>query len=378
MGLNVAFYCRTSKVDRNGMAPVEVSIIVNGDRVILPLPRKERPEDFKKCIESKRNNDIKNYLAAVRINIGKAITEITESGLPLDRNTLKEYVKYGGVRKRSIEEVFNEYMDIIKYKVGVSMGKQQYRKFEIMRDKFFECVDKDKPITAVTTQTIEEFIMHLDMEYNGASVASMCTKLKAVTTYAVDKGYLKANPWTMIKVQKPKPKEEWLSDADLNKVRNIKLNSVELEKARELFLFQCATGISYADLMELDPETDLQQDGNTWYVAKRRTKTGVKFTSVVLPEGVEILKNWGFNIPKKSNQKYNLCLLKIETMAGVSKHLHSHLGRKVYGTTLLRSGVGMKTVSKSLGHSTTQITESTYAFLQSADVVREISTKMCI
>ena len=220
--------------------------------------------------------------------------------------------------------------------------------------------------------------MHLDLEYNGSSVASMCTKLKTVTNYAMDKGYIKVNPWTMVKVHKPKPREEWLSDMELEKIRNIELNSIELKKARELFLFQCATGISYADLMKLDPNKDIQQDGNIWYVAKTRTKTGVKFTSVILPEGVEILKNWGFNIPKKSNQKYNLCLLKIETMAGLSKHIHSHLGRKVYGTTLLRNGVGMKTVSKSLGHSTTQVTESTYAFLQSEDVIKEIGMKMCI
>ena len=378
MGLNVAFYCRESKAGKDGTAPVEVSLIVNGERCILPLPRKERPEDFKKSVESKRNNDIKNYIAAVRLNINRAVTEITESGLPLDRNTLKEYVKYGGVRKRSIEEVFTEYLDIIKYKVGVSMGSQQFRKYEIVRDKFFSCVDKDKPITFITTQTIEEFIMHLDMEYNGASVSSMCTKLKTITTYAIDKGYLKVNPWAMVKVHKPKPKEEWLPDAELEKIRNIQLNSIELQKARELFLFQCATGISYADLMELDPENDIQQEGNIWYVAKHRAKTGVKFTSVVLPEGVEIMRRWSFNVPKKSNQKYNLCLLKIEIMTGIKTHLHSHLGRKVYGSTLLRGGVGMKTVSKSLGHSTTQITESTYAFLQSADVVNEISAKMSI
>jgi integrase len=164
---------------------------------------------------------------------------------------------------------------------------------------------------------------------------------------------------------------------ELETIRNLKIKSDDVETARQLFLFQCASGISYADLMKLE-DTDIQQIDGVWYVAKSRTKTGVKYTSVILPEGVEILKLWGYKVPRKSNQKYNLSLLKIETMAGLKKHLHSHLGRKVYGTTLLRNGVAMKTVSKSLGHSTTQVTESTYAFLQSEDVVKEISKKMCV
>lgn len=376
MGLNVSFYCRTSKTDRNGLAPVEVSIMVNGSRVILPLPRKEYPSEFKKGIATSKQTDIKNYLASVRININKAITEITENGLPLDRNTLKEYVKYGGVRKYSIEQVFDEYFKLIACKVGVSMGEQQYRKYEIMRDKFFEGISKDSSITDITSVVVEEFIARMGMEYKSASVASLCTKLKAVTNYAMDKGYLKVNPWTMVKVKKARPREEWLTDSELQRIRDLELTSPELEKARELFLFQCATGISYADLMKLDPKKDIQQDGNIWYVAKTRTKTGVKFTSVILPEGVEIMRQWGFEVPKKSNQKYNLCLLKIQIMTGIEKHLHSHLGRKVYGTTLLRNGVGMKTVSKSLGHSSSKVTESTYAFLQSEDVVREIGMKM--
>jgi len=377
MGLNVRFYCRTSKVGKDNTAPVEVSIIVNGSRVILPLPRRENPTVFKKETECRKNTDIKDYISSMRVNINKAVTDITEAGKPLDIRTLKEYIKYGGVKKYSIAEVFDEYMGLIKTKVGISMGEQQYRKFEIMRDKLYECIDKDSCITELTAGVCEEFILYIGKNYKSASVASMCTKLKAVTTYAIGKGYLKTNPWTMIKVSKAKPREEWLSDMELETIRNLKIKSDDVETARQLFLFQCASGISYADLMKLE-DTDIQQIDGVWYVAKSRTKTGVKYTSVILPEGVEILKLWGYKVPRKSNQKYNLSLLKIETMAGLKKHLHSHLGRKVYGTTLLRNGVAMKTVSKSLGHSTTQVTESTYAFLQSEDVVKEISKKMCV
>ena len=376
MGLNVSFYCRSSKAGKDGTAPVEVSVIVNGARVILPLPRRENPSEFKRNVECKRNTDIKNYLAAVRLNINHAVTEITESGMPLDTSTLKEYIKYGGIRKKSVEDIFTEYFDLIKCRIGVSMGERQFRKYEITRDKFYECCNKDNSVTTITSGIIEEFISRQYANYKPASVASMCTKLKAVTNYAIGKGYLKVDPWSMVKVQKARPREEWLSDGELQKIMDLEITSPEIEISRQMFLFQCASGISYSDLMKLESK-DIQQIDGVWYVAKTRTKTGVKYTSVILPYGVEILRQWGFEVPRKSNQKYNLCLLKIQIMAGLEKHLHSHLGRKVYGSTLLRNGVGIKTVSKALGHSTTAITESTYAFLQSEDIIREISSKMC-
>ncbi len=65
---NVSFYCRESKVGVKGYAPIEMSIVINGERTVITLPRKEKPKEFKASIQAKRNNDVKNYLNAVRRN----------------------------------------------------------------------------------------------------------------------------------------------------------------------------------------------------------------------------------------------------------------------------------------------------------------------
>ena len=44
--VNIQFYCRKCKTGKNGTAPVEVSINVDGNRSILTLPRKEDPLEF--------------------------------------------------------------------------------------------------------------------------------------------------------------------------------------------------------------------------------------------------------------------------------------------------------------------------------------------
>ena len=62
--MNIQFYCRACKADKNGFSPIEVSLTINGKRTFIQLPRKERAADFKKAVESKRNNDIKERSGA--------------------------------------------------------------------------------------------------------------------------------------------------------------------------------------------------------------------------------------------------------------------------------------------------------------------------
>ena len=376
MALCIKFYCRECKAGKkDGLAPVEISIIWEGQRAILTLPRKENPKAFKKETACKRDTEIKKYLESVKKNIDATVASLTAGGEALDMDLLKRSVKYGGVRTWSVNEVMREFLSIQGKRVGVSCGAGQMRKYELAFERLGENLDLAKPIGNVKRVDIENHIAELSKVFKPATLATEVIRLRALFKFARDCGYSTTNPFAMIRVMKGAPREEWLSDNELDMIRGLEGLSEQVEVSRKLFLFQCATGLSYADMMRLKPN-EITCENGVYSVAKTRTKTGVRYTSVVLPEGVQILKEWNFVIPRKSVDKYNLGLLKIETLLGLPKHLHSHLGRKVYGSTLLRGGVSMKAVSKALGHSTTAITESTYAFLQSQDVINEISKHM--
>ena len=374
--MNVSFYCRASKADRNGLSPIEVSIIINGKRVYIATQRKEKSEDFAKATSTNRDNDIKRFIQAMRANINKSATEIVENGEALTAEMLKMYIRTGGIRKYTVEDMFNEFMALQTKRVGISCGKLHYRKYEIVRDAFYEFFDRNKPVTAINSAVVEDFSATLGQKYAPATITGMMTKFKCVIEYAFRSGKIKSDPFAAFRIDKQKPKQEWLSDEELQKIRDLDLPFESLRNARTLFLFQCATGISYADLANLKREDIIEKNG-VYSVTKTRCKTGIPFTSVILPEGVQILKDCDFKLKVISNQKYNFYLLQIQQLAGISKRIHSHLGRKVYGSLLLRNGCCMKTVSRALGHSSTQITESTYAFLQSDDIINEISAKMC-
>lgn len=46
--LNISYYCRNSKKDKKGLAPVEASLIICGQRKFVNLPFKCDPEEFNK------------------------------------------------------------------------------------------------------------------------------------------------------------------------------------------------------------------------------------------------------------------------------------------------------------------------------------------
>ena len=374
--INIQFYCRPCKAGVKGFAPVEVSVNVDGNRSILSLQRKERPEDFKKALTNRKDCDIKRYCEAVRQNINSYITEGMQRGQSITKDFLVECVRNGGIKIRTVGEVSDEFLSIQKNKIGITMGEGQYRKYELCLGFFLDYVGKDTPLEMITTAQITAFIAEMTRGYKSATVKSICVRVKAMIAYAFGEGYIKKNPFNTVIIPKSSPSEELISDEDLDKIRNMNVRSEAIERARDLFLFQCATGISYSDLKSLKEEDFYCDKNGVYSVTKRRCKTGTHYTSVVLPEGVEILRKYNFKLPMVSNQKYNLNLLKIEIITGCSTHLHSHLGRKVYATNLLRSGCSMKTVSKALGHSNTQVTEAAYAFLRDRDVVKEVSEKM--
>ena len=104
----IGYYCRTSKTDRNGKAPIEVGLTINGKRTFIALPRKEYPQVFKKEMASRRNTPTREFCSAIDKNINTAITELARHGKPLTVSNIKDYIKTGGIKSYTIENLFDD------------------------------------------------------------------------------------------------------------------------------------------------------------------------------------------------------------------------------------------------------------------------------
>ncbi len=368
---NVSFYCRNSKVNAKGLAPIEMTIIINGERTIITLPRKEKPQDFKNAVASKRDNDIKEYLEATRKRLNTITTELMEQGEALSALTLKGYFMYGGARNYTIENLFDEYIGILKKRENVDLTTRSYRKYELARDKFYTIIDKNKPVSAITSAVIIEYLTTLRKEFNRATTNGYGQRIKTIIKYGQSKGLIKTNPFLSIHIRKGDTDIRFLTTEELNKIRDTDFKNVAINRVRDLFVFQAASGMSYCDMALLTKQDIQFNESGQPFVHKRRAKTNVFFTSVILNDGYDVLKAYNYELPIISNQKYNTALKFIKDICEIDKPLHTHIARHSYATRCINEGIRLEVVAKLHGHSTTRITQH-YARLLQKNIVGEV------
>ena len=353
---NINFLCRQGKVTKSGKAPVEMSIIINGRRTYLNLPRKEDPKEFNKLIHSKKTNDLKEFLELMYHKVLTAETEIVKQGRAVTPAAIKEYIQNGCTNCYTVEDMFDSYLNLLKKRVGITLSPKVYRKYELIKEQFCTYFSKDKQATEITNEVINGFYADLCSKYKSTTAANTMTKLKTIVIYALDNSKITINPFNGIKISKRTKEVEFLTTEEVNRIKAKELNG-RLSKVRDLFLFQCFTGLAYTDMANLTKDDFQINEYGQYYIKKNRQKTGVCFLSVLLEEAKTIIMKYQFQLPVLSNQKYNSYLKEIADICSITKPLHTHIGRHTAATYLLNKGIPIETVAKILGHSNIKQTQ---------------------
>lgn len=373
-----SFYCRESKAGKKGTAPIEMSIVINGKRLFVNLPRQEKPKDFKKAMAETRDNDIKRFCAVMERNAKAAMTDMADSGVSLTADDLRQFLKYGGNKPYTIGDLFNDFLKAISLRVNNSLSPRAFHRYELLRDMFTSYIDCGLSVRSITENVVVGFYESLKAKYEPATSGGIMTRLKSVVKYGIEKGNIRVNPFAMVRIYKGEPKKEFLDENELNTILNKDFGIDRLNKIRDLFLFQVCSGLSYSDMAEIRQSDVLYRDG-VYFISKERNKTGVPFCAVILPLGIEIFNRYHGCLPIVSNQKLNAYLKEIEVICGINKTLHTHLARKTYATYMNKKGYRLSTISRMLGHKNTHITESTYVMFDDSAVIEEaqiISARM--
>lgn len=370
---SIAFVCRESKKNKQGLAPIELSITLNGTRKFVNLPRKEKPCDFNR---KHRNSDLEDYLSLMRSRVNSIMTEMIANGEPLTTEAIREYVKSGGYKSYTVGQLFTDYLKLLAKRVDVDLTMGVYRKYELVRNMFYKYISPESECTAITPALIKQVQVELYAKYDSATAAGYLTKLKTFIKFGMDNSKIKINPFQGVKIVKGKKDIVYLTEAELEAVNGLKIDNESLSNIRDAFILQASTGLAYIDIYNLKKEDIQIMPDGTHYICKNRVKTTTQYTSVIMPMGVEVLKKHDYQLHIISNQKYNLFLKTLQTMAGIKTTLTTHVARRTYATMLLNKGVRLETVSKCMGHRNVKITQSAYAQVLNKTVIDEVSAKI--
>ena len=175
--------------------------------------------------------------------------------------------------------------------------------------------------------------------------------------YLRSKG-IKENPYVGLKINRGKSdKRKYLTYEEMRRMERCRITDPSVNRVRDLFLFQCYTGLAYSDLYKFDFASDVERRGNKFIIADRRVKTNEDYFIVLLSPAMDILKKYDFDLPVISNQKYNDYLKVAASFAKIDKNLTTHCARHTFAVFALNNGVPMEVVSKMLGHTNIKTTQ---------------------
>ena len=77
---STTYYCRNSKTNKAGVAPLELCIVINQQRVFINLPVKFSPKEFAK---KRRPADIEQIITQYRIRVNEIIADMMQKHIHL-------------------------------------------------------------------------------------------------------------------------------------------------------------------------------------------------------------------------------------------------------------------------------------------------------
>lgn len=323
---------------------------------------------------------LNELLAKLNTRVLKIISEMVDRD-SIDLDAIPTLLK-----NKSADKTFIQYIrERMSKKTVTENTKKAYHVFlsrfvEWGGIRFFSDISEknirawDEYLHDVKWAETDRYGAQIERKYSQATIGSMHKNLKLFINDALVDKYIEENPYSTkrIKIDKGSTRiDQFLTKEEIERLENAKMPTQSLAEAKDLFLIQVYTGLAYADLMTYNFTPCKGAEDYAVFNGIRK-KTGVLFTFVLTPKAKQILKRYKYVLPKLPNQKYNVKLKLIADAAGIDKSISSHDGRRSCGYILLNAGVPIAIVSRILGHSTIQQTQSAYAQILNDTVAKEI------
>lgn len=208
------------------------------------------------------------------------------------------------------------------------------------------------------------------------TIASYHKFMKTYVHDAMSSGLIEKDPYIGVKIDIGKSVwGRFLTVDEVEAIEKTEMPTESLKRVKDLFLFQCYTGLAYADLMRFDMSKAVK--GEKYYlVTDDRKKTGEWYTVVLMEKAMDILKKYDYKLPKMTCEQYNMRLKIMADACGIEKPIASHFGRRTCGMLLLNYGFPIEIVSKVLGHSNIKTTQQAYAKILDRTVENEFIKKI--
>lgn len=371
---SILFFIRESKARKNGKAPIELMITVNGERSSFSTGKQVSVEKWDKTKQQVKGKDeetqsLNQCLRAIKAKLYQKEAELLGRGFIITAGLLRDayFDKVETIKEKSLFDVFTEHNQEQEKLVGNGISKATYWISVYTKRLLKEFVQQkykrgDLYLRELNLNFIQSFHSFLKIDKGMAQNSS--TKhlklLKKIINFAVANSYMATNPFITYKVEREPVEIDFLDEEELRKIINFDTPLPRLERAKDMFLFGCFTGLSYIDIKTLAPEHFEKDNAGRIWIKKRRVKTGVLSRIPLLPIAKLILNKYKGGdklLPIQDPADINKYLKDIAILCGINKRICFHTSRHTFASTVtLANNISLEVVSKMLGHTNTRMT----------------------
>ena len=370
----ILFFIRDSRVRKDGTASIEVVLTVNGERCAFSTGKKVKSCNWDKTKQQVKGKDkeaqsLNNYLKAIRAKLYQKEAELLDRGFVITAELLRDayFDKVESLKEKSLFEVFEEHNKEQEKLVGNGVSKAtlwvSVYTIRLLREFVQQKYKReDLYLRELNLNFIQSFHSFLRIDKGMAQNSS--TKhlklLKKIINLSVANSYMAFNPFSTYKVEREPVDIDFLDEEELRKIINFDTPLPRLERAKDMFLFGCFTGLSYIDIKTLTPEHFEKDNTGRIWIKKRRVKTGVLSRIPLLPIAKLILDKYKGGeklLPIQDPADINKYLKDIAILCGINKRICFHTSRHTFASTVtLANNISLEVVSKMLGHTNTRMT----------------------
>lgn len=387
--MRILFWLFKAKINKNNKAPIYVRVTINGEREQFSTGCYIKPElwdhDKQRCkgrdIASKSKN---NELSSIKKKLEKVYGEAC---LASDNVSAQAVLNYylDKQEEHYIGSVYLKHNDRIKLLIGKEYVTASYNRYKREREHLLEFMKstyskKDIRLNELKETFVEDYTLFLKTVkgHKANHVFKVIQRLKKVVKWSVRNGWLQKDPFAEVKIKQSKVELVYLTEDELLRLERKEIKVKRLSLIRDLFLFQCYSGLAFRELELLTHKQILVGSDNELWIICTRQKTLRPFKVPLLPKAKKLVDKYyekGRDVvfPVMSNEIYNFYLKALADLCNIDKRLTSHVGRKTFATTItLLNGVPLETVSSMLGHASVLTTQASYAQVLDEKISRDM------
>ena len=251
--------------------------------------------------------------------------------------------------------------------------------------------------TSMSVADMQELLAYIGRGRSHNTMVTITKNIRAVFNWLVRRGMISKSPMSAISKGKTIDGDViFLTIAERNKIITTPMPTKQMERQRDIFIFQCCVGCRVSDLITLRPANITGSDMVSYIAHKTRNDNGEVISVPLSPLAKVIVEKYrghqidGRLLPFISKQRYNLYIKEVLRVAGIDRMVMdqdpltleerqrplcdiaaSHLARKTFTANTFAAVMDTRLVASLTGHS-----PSSTSFLRYTSVTDEMKRKM--